>query len=254
MRFPVVILFVLLVAGCTTVTGGFSILKPGTWFQGRAAAAVVKEENKQATQEDKAVDAAQTEVMKTGLALKTAPASRPVEVATRTNANAAALLNQRKPVSAATMAEINEVVTGLLSESAEARNAAESKQTAAEGQLRELSRDLEATRAKLIELHAKRDKEAAENLALANELRNQVFLKWAGFTCSALMAAAAFAYRMNLGNLQTGVANGLAHLQHKYGSTDEDVAAVKTEIDTLTGKGQQKAIFGLVTTALYSKS
>lgn len=240
-------------AGCTTGTG-FSILKPGTWFQGRAAAAVVKEEKKQTTLEDSAVDQAQREVEKTGLALKSAPASRAVEVATRTNENAAALLNQRKPLSADSLAELRGTVEGLLSDLADVRKAAESQQTAAEGAQRALSRDLETTRTALKALASKRDEEAAKNLQLANELRNQVFMKWAGVTCSAVFALAAFAYRMNLGNLQTGVANGLAHLQHKYGTTDEDVATVKHEIDTVTGGGQQKAIFGLVTSALRAKS
>ena len=46
---------------------------------------------------------------------------------------------------------------------------------------------------------------------------------------------------------------GLAKLQAKYGTSDEDVRELKHSLDTVTGAGQQKALFSIVAKNLASK-
>ncbi|AHF91613.1 hypothetical protein OPIT5_16735 [Opitutaceae bacterium TAV5] len=236
-------------AGC--VSGHQSSLwKPWTWGQGAAAARLEKAESKQATEEAALVDAAQVETVKTQAALLRAEDSRPVEVARRTNDNAVSLLNQRKPISAAAQAEAMDIVRGLLSEETAKREAAEQRQLAAESDNLKLSRDLEATRKALGELSAEAKAEAAKNLELANELRRRTWYAWAGGIVSAVLTVAAIAYRLNLGRLQTGVGNALASLQSRYGTSDEDVKAIRAEIDAMAGLATQKGIAGALGKAL----
>ncbi|EIQ00744.1 hypothetical protein OpiT1DRAFT_05299 [Opitutaceae bacterium TAV1] len=231
----------LALAGC--VSGHQSSLwKPWTWGQGTAAAKVEKAEAAQSTQEAALVDAAQVETVKTQAALLRAEDSRPVEVARRTNDNAVSLLNQRKPLSASAHAEAMDIVRGLLSEETAKREAAEQRQSAMESQNLKLSRELEDTRRALGELAGQAKAEARRNLELANELRRQTWVKWGSVAWAVIATGLAVAWKLNLGGLQSGVANGLAVLQKRYGASDADVKDVKSEIDALIGVASQRSI------------
>jgi len=221
--------------GCSS-TGGFNPLR--SWF-GRKAAAEQKAEVKAGVLEDKTVDAAQVEVVKTGIALEAAPPSRPVEVAKRTNDNAEALLNQRKPLNAATLAEVKTTVAGLLSVETAKREAAEKAQLATEKQNQTLSQELEQTRADLKELAKARAVEAANNLELANQLRWANIVKYAGIAASTLLSLAVIAYRLNIGRLQTGAAEVLAKLQASH---PEAATTARSALDAILHTGEQRGV------------
>lgn len=235
-----------LLAGCATATGTRRSWNPLDWIFGRKAAAVATTEAKATTTETALVHAAQIEVVKTGEALAAAreenPESRPVAVAQRTNANAAALLNQREPLALAEQQSALDTVRGLLSQETARREAAERAQQEAEGSARKLSTELGELRARLEALKGEQAQEAATNLHLANELRAATIWKWTSTVGAAALGLLALAYRLNLGNLQTGVGEALGHFQKKYGTSDEDLKEMKAAIDALVNKGQQTAI------------
>ena len=242
------LVFCFLLAGCVSQPG-WSLLRPGTWFQGRAAAAVVENQTQETKVADTAVTAAHEEIFKTTLALADAPASLQVEVARRTAGNAVAILNQREPLSAAKVFDAQTVVKGLLARV----TTAEAAQQKAEGNISALAEQLESIRTQAKKLADARDAEAAKNLELANELRNERFLKYGGMALSGILGLAAFAYRANLFSLQGGVANGLAALHAKLGAGDTSTAAIDTlqhEIDALTTPAHQSKIASMVEAAI----
>lgn len=230
------------ISGCATSnTGPQSFL--GRIF-GRKAIAADKENAKVDRQEDQTVTAAQLEVVKTRFALASAPQSRPVEVATRTNENAFSLLNQRSPLTVGQMGEAQELVRGLLSEEAAKREAAEKKQAEAEKSIAKLSEELASTREHAKKLTKERDAEAARNLELANELRMERLQKWAGVGLSALLTLATIAYRLNVGRLQEGAAEAIVRLRKQHGDAVADTAI--GGIDWATDKGSQSQIAKMV--------
>lgn len=236
------ILLPLLLAGCAT-QGGFV---NGLWSKmfGRKAEAVAKTEVKADKLEDKEVTAAHVEVVKTGILLDAAkaenPESRPVAMAARTNQNAGELLNHRDPLSVATVDEAVAVARGLISSESDARAKAERAQATAEGANRQLSEELTKTRNDLKKLSAERDEEARNNLALANELRTERVVKWAGMAGSALLGLAAIAYRLNIGRFQDAAATVLSNIQAKHGA--EAAATARTAFDTILHTGEQKGV------------
>ncbi len=228
-----------LLTGCASKPSGGLL----GWVFGRKAAAVQKAEYKVTTLEDELVDGAQVEVVKTGFLLQAAAPSRPVDLAKRTNANAAALLNQRKPLNAATLAEITELTQGLLSEETARREAAEAAQRIAEGRNGELSQELEAMRDKLKALGAERDTEAANNLAMANKLRWSNIVAYSGVALSTMLGLAAFAYKANLGNFRGATAELLGTLRKKDPATAE---VATTVFDAALSKGEQNKVAQLL--------
>lgn len=252
-----VLLFcLLLLGGCTSAAGTRRSYNPLDWIFGRRAAAAATTEAKQAATGEAMVHAAQLEVAKTGAALAAArtehPESRPVEVAERTNANAAALLNQRSPLSLAEMQQALDTARGLLSAEASARESAERAQAAAETSAAKLSTELGELRARLQAMKADLAAEAETNLRLANRLRAATLWKWASTAGAVLLGALALAYRYNLGNLQVGVGQALGAFQKKYGTSDEDLTAMQHSIDALVSQAQQRAISAVATAALKS--
>jgi ElaB/YqjD/DUF883 family membrane-anchored ribosome-binding protein len=212
-----------------------------TWAFGRKAAKEVKLEGKAATLEDAQVDAAQVEVVKTGLALAAAPASRPVEVAKRTNSNAAALLNQRKPLNAATLADIQATVAGLLSEEVAKREAAERAQSETEKRNQGMAQELEDLRTELKGIKADRIAEAANNLAVANQLRAANIWKWTSTAASVIFAVGMLAYRANAFGLATRVAGGLVDIERQHGAGTADLA--RGALDSALDMGDKNKIF-----------
>lgn len=234
--------------GCQMTPMGQKLVNaanPWNWFAGDDAKKEQKAEAKKGSQENDIVTSAQTEFTKTGKALESAamenPESVSIKVAQRTNFNGLSLLNQRQPLPASKMQEALDVAAGLLKQDLKA----EAAQAKAEGENKKLSEALEKTNKELGELRIKSQQEAAHNLELAKELNNERLMKWGGIALSTLLGAAALAYRLNLGNLQTGVGNALGVLQKKYGGSDEDLVSMKHEIDTLIGAAQQKSIFNV---------
>ena len=240
------VLTIALLAGCVNAANTTRSWNPLDWLFGRKAAAVATTEAKQTTTETALVHAAQLEVVKTGEALAVAneenPESRPVAVARRTNANAAALLNQREPLALAEQQAALDTVRGLLSQETTRRESAERAQQEAEGSARKLSAELGELRTRLEALRGEQAQEAADNLLLANKLRAATIWKWTSTVGAAALGLLALAYRLNLGNLQTGVGEALGHFQKKYGTGDEDLKTMKAAIDALVNKGQQTAI------------
>lgn len=242
MRRAVIIFPLLLLPGCAT-QGNFV---NGLWSKmfGRKAEAVAKTEVKADKLEDREVTAAHVEVVKTGTLLAAAatehPDSRPVAMASRTNQNAADLLNHRDPLSVATIDGAVSIARGLLSAETAARAHAESAQATAEGTNRQLSEQLSQTRVELKKLSAERDAEARNNLSLANQLRTERFYKYACAAASTILGLAAIAYRLNIGRFQGAAASVLDRIKAQHGDAAADTA--RTALDTVLHTGEQRGV------------
>ncbi len=206
-----------LTGGCSTPGNPASGIL-GKLF-GRKAAAVEKNDAKIATTEDSIVTDAQFEVAKTKFALAVAPASQPVEVATRTNNNAFSLLNQRSPLTLGQMQEAEETVKGLLSAEVVKREAAEAKQRASEKGYAEVSKDLAVLKVKAVSLAAAAKQEAETNMRLANDLRWTKIVAGSAIALNVGLGLLAFAYKANIGRLQEGAADVFKFLHDKDAGT-----------------------------------
>lgn len=232
----------LFLSGCVSTTP-WSIAKPGTWpifshakAQNAAAAAGAKG----VAQEDLVVTAAHIELVKTDSFLAAFAAKNPtnleIGLAQRTSTNALALLNQRRPLPAVTMAETLKVSRELLA----GTDLGEKAQQKAEAGNSKLSKDLEATREKIKALEADAKEAAVKNAALADELTNERFMKWAGVGLSTILGIAAFAYRLNLGNFQAGTVDMLAKLRANHG--DAAAGAATSALDAALSRAQQQSV------------
>lgn len=232
-----------LVAGCATVSGPQGIL--GRIF-GRKASAAAKAEAKATELENGVVTFAHAEVFKTSLALSAAPQSLPVDIARRTNTNALELLNQREPLAAQVAADAREIVEGLLAQKAEA----EVKQKAAEATSLGMAQKLQTIRKEALRLAKQAEAEAQRNLELANQLRWANIIKWSGIAASTIFGLLAIAYRLNIGRLQSGVANVIATVQQKHGQAAGEAARGAADAILHTGeqKGVARAFFALTKT------
>lgn len=228
-----------LMGGCASPS--WSPLK---WVFGRQAATVEKQEKKEAAGEDKAVTAAQVEVVKTSEALKLAPTSPAVEVARRTNGNALNLLNQRQPLNILAQSEAISIVAGLLSDEAKKRESAEFAQQKAEGKNAALSIELEQVRNALEDSRKAAKAEAANNLALANELRTERLIKWGAAALSFLTGVAAIWFKLSGGRATAALAEAIGSVEARHGPTAAAVA--KTAADAVLNSGEQQKIFKMV--------
>ena len=240
MKAAAIIFICLLLTGCAS-NDLLTKLNPLNWGKGRAAKAETKAEVTREVIEDKAVKAAQVEVVKTGVLLAAArienPASIPTEAAERTNTNAADLLNQREPLDAATRADAVAVAKGLATRAAQA----EAALAEAEASNRGMALELDAVRVELRTLKAKADKEAADSLAMAKELNNERLMKYGSMGLNAALGLLAIAYRMNIGRLQTGAGEVLARLQANHG--DAVASTARSTLDAVLHTGEQKGVF-----------
>lgn len=234
-----------LLTGCQSGRALLTKANPLNWGSGRAAQNEEKAEKKADSLENQLVQKAQVEVVKTGAAIAAAkvehPDSRPIEVAERTNANAAALLNQREPLDVATAQAALETIKGLLSSETAAREKAEAAQARAEASSREIGTALESTRRALAALKAKADAEAAKNLEMANELNNLRLQRYGLAGLSAAVGILTIMYRLNIGRLQTGAGELLARLQAKHG--DEVAVTARGALDAVLHTGEQKGVY-----------
>lgn len=255
---------VLIVAfsGCASAPRdtGVRVWNPLTWFSRAEASASDRAEAKldaARTAEDAGRDevlrAAQRAAHEAALALLSAPPSRPVEVASEAADHAAANLDQALgALPADTRAAIRRQIEALLSDNETLRAEGERLRVTQREKDAATSRDLaEATRktatAEAVSEAARRDLRDAfdrEN-ALANELRNERFQKWAAAALSLAASLAALAYRANAFGLADGIARGLADLRKKQPGVAElatsalDVGLNRAEQTTISRLAQR---------------
>lgn len=245
------IVLLLALTGCAVAprSGGLIGNALGKLF-GRHAAAEAKAIEQAAEIEQDVVTAAQVEAVKTQAALQAArvehPESRPVEVAQRTNEQAVQLLGQRATLTLEQHREALAIVEGLLSSQQAAREAAEARQAATEGDNAQLADQLAALRAEATALARKRAEEAARNLELANQLRIATVWKWAATGGTALLGVVAIAYRLNLGRFQSGAAEAIAALRARHG--DAVAGTARGALDAILHRGDQTQVARLVAT------
>jgi len=201
-------------AGCSTTGSTARWYAPATWFSAAPAQAVDKAEARQDAARDAAIKAAQKLTHETAEALAVAPESRPVEVATESNAAAVALLDQAAgPLTATQLAQIRKQVTGLISENAALRAEAEKARDRARAADSALSDRLAQADAQVRTMEGKLREAWNKENALANELRSQRALAWIAGAI-ALLAAAGWLYvKIALGGLPGAMASGLAVLR-----------------------------------------
>jgi hypothetical protein len=196
------LVLVLLLSGCSTSTTGARWYAPASWFSAREANASDRADAKQDKARASAIHAAQRATHETAEALAAAPASRPVEVATESNASAVALLDQAAgPLTAAELAAVRKQVAGLLSDNAKLRAEAERARDKTRADDAALSERLAKADAAVLAAGAKLREAFDRENALANELRGQRALAWI-LGGVALVAAAAWGYvQITLGGM-----------------------------------------------------
>ena len=240
---PLLLAAVLLLGGGCTTTGKHW-WSPATWLSSRPAEQAARAESKLDAAQDNAVRVARAEVSKAGIALASAPESRPVEVSRRTIANAQALLDQvAGPLTADEAADIRRIVADLLSDHAATRSAAEARQAAAEGRLAELSRQLSGAGAALDAANTKLAAAFARENALADELRNERARRWwiiGGGALLLLVVSAGWIYvQVISGGLPRALGSVLKGLDEK---APEQANAIRDLLDPVLNRIEQAAI------------
>ena len=240
---PLLLAAVLLLGGGCTTTGKHW-WSPATWLSSRPAEQAARAESKLDAAQDNAVRVARAEVSKAGIALASAPESRPVEVSRRTIANAQALLDQvAGPLTADEAADIRRIVADLLSDHAATRSAAEARQAAAEGRLAELSRQLSGAGAALDAANTKLAAAFARENALADELRNERARRWwiiGGGALLLLVVSAGWIYvQVISGGLPRALGSVLKGLDEK---APEQANAIRALLDPVLNRIEQAAI------------
>ena len=232
----------MLLAGCGTT--GKHWWSPGTWGSSRPAEQAARAETKLDAAQDKAVRVARAEVSKAGIALASAPESRPVEVSRRTIANAQALLDQvAGPLTAEEAADIRRIVADLLSDHAATRSAAEARQAAAEGRLSELSQKVAAAGAALDAANTKLAAAFARENALADQLRNERARRWwmiGGGSLLILICAAGWLWlQISSGGIPRALGSMLKGLDEK---APDQANAIRDLLDPVLNRLEQAAI------------
>jgi hypothetical protein len=236
----------LLAAGCSSTGGGTGRhwYNPATWLSGsegrQAAATVVKLD----TAKDGAVEAAQRSAHETQEALAVAAVSRAVEVATASNDNTVALLDQvAGPMTAKEAAAIKEKVRLLTSELAAERAKGEALRATDQAKDDKISALID----KLVEAKAVNDSQLAaafvrEN-SLANELRNERWWSWFWRITIGLVAIVGFAgfiyVRLTLGGLPTALSKTLSGLR---AADPQSASAFTSLLDVNTTPAEQTLI------------
>lgn len=253
---PALALLCLLLTGCASAPRdtGVRVWNPLTWFSRAEANAADRAETKltearadrTAARED-VLRSAQRAAHEASIALLSAPASRPVEVAGEAANHAAANLDHALgALSAETLAAIRKQVDALVSDNAALR--AEGERLRSEQRTRDYDHAAalaaaakRAAGAEAVAEAARRDLRQAydrEN-ALANELRQQKWISGLATAASIAATIAAFAYRANAFGLADGVARGLADLRRKQ----PGLAAITTQaLDTGLNRAEQTTI------------
>lgn len=179
----------LLLTGCATGTGT-KWYAPATWFSHRPADAVDTARKDKTNAEQEAIKAAQRYSHQTAEALASAPDSRPVAVAKKSNNASLRLLDQvAGPLTTKEETQIADLVAGLLSENAEIRAKAERESEKQTKKLNEVSGELSSAQAAVAKAEGKLREAFERENALANELRSQRALFWIACGVAVLVAA-----------------------------------------------------------------
>lgn len=230
---------VLLLSGCASSTGA-KWYAPATWFSHAPADKVDRAQDKEEVARHAVVKAAQRSAHSTAAALASAPASRPVAVASDSAALTVALLDQAAgPMQAEDLAKLRVTVAGLLSENAEIRAKAEAQRAADEQSIGEVSAALAKAEAASEAAAAKLRTAYERENALANELRTQRALLWIAGGVAVLLAAGWLYARFALGGIPNAVGRGLAALRAR----NPAAGMAATEIfDQLLNRHEQRRI------------
>lgn len=233
------ILLILLLAGCASGSG-VKLWNPSTWFSHAPADKVDSTNAKEEAARHEAVKAAQRSAHQTGLALASAPPSRPVAVATDFNATTTALLDQAEgALEAGELARIKKTITGLLSENAAIREEAERQSRSDQQNIASISSKLSKAEA-ASDAAGKKLREAydREN-RLANEYRNLRFMFWGSCGMAVLLGVGWLYVRFALGGIPSAVGKGLSVLRAKNPTVADEVTAV---LDGFLNRHEQDAI------------
>lgn len=242
---PVVFaLLFLFLSGCVSTSATQRWYNPATWFTDSHARKVEKLGIAEGKLQRDQIRHAALESYKTKAALSSSsfPPEKKIAVGARFAGNTFSLLNQVAPLGFAEIAEAEGTVAGLLTDLEEAKHS----QAALEERYSRVGEQLAEVRVELAEQEGRARQEAAENAALANELKTERLIKYGSFIGNVLLLAGVFIYRNNLFGLTTGLANGLAKMQRKFGAEDEDVLALKSEIDSAISPSLQNKILNKV--------
>ena len=166
----------LMLTGCVAATSAKVWWNPLTWGKDRAAS-VERVAAKQDANDTALVKQAQVENAKTIEALKEAPASRPVEVASRTAENAQTLLDRAVgSITVQDLTDLRQTVANLLSENAGLRATGEKQQAKAEATAARLTAENEDLKAQQAESVKKLQAGYERERQLANTVRNFWFI------------------------------------------------------------------------------
>lgn len=230
---------VLPLSGCATGSSA-KWYAPATWFSAAPAAKLDRAISTEETARHAVIRSAQKSAHTTAAALASAPASRPVALATETNTATVALLDQAAgPMQADELSRLRATVAGLLSDNADLRARAEAQRAADARSIGEVSAALAkaeaASEAAASKLRIAFDRENA----LANELRGQRALLWIAGGVALLLAAGWLYARFALGGIPGAVGRGMAALRAR----NPAAAMAATEVfDSLLNRDEQRRI------------
>lgn len=216
------ICLLLILGGCASGGSGAKWYAPATWFS-HSAANRVDSANREV---DKATLAVIKEAQKgsheTALALAQAPDSRPVQIATGTNAEVVTLLDQAVgSLDAKTIEKLRTTITGLLSENVKVREEAEKQRKKEQETIVDVSTRLSKANERSDKAEAGLRAAFERENALANELRSQRALMWIAIGI-ALLAAAGWTYvKVVLGGMPNAIGLAMKDIKIKH----PDVAA-----------------------------
>jgi hypothetical protein len=232
---------VVLFSGCASTTNtGAKWYAPATWFSHRPADTVDAANAKEDRARIAVIKSAQRATHETALALASAPPSRPVEVATSTNADAVVLLDQAAgPLTAAEAAQLRATVAGLLSDNSKLREAAEATRLKEQRSVAEVSAALATAESKSEAAEARLRAAFDRENALANELRGQRALVWIAGGVAVLLAAGWLYAQIALGGIPAAAGRALGQLRATNPAAAE---AITPLLDTYLNRHEQARI------------
>jgi hypothetical protein len=199
-------------SGCST-TGGSG---PFGWWAARGERAVTKAEGKVSATEGDLLRRAQERVQEAVIALLTAPASRPVEVASEAAGQASALLAEvNGPLTVAQLASVRAQVEALLSDNEALRAEGERLRAAQRAADESASAQLTALRGELAASEARARSIAAHNAVLAGRYTKALWASGGLAVLTALGWAAGLYLKLATGNATAATGELLALIDRK---------------------------------------
>lgn len=229
-----------MMAGCASGTGA-KWYAPATWFSHVPADALDRAERKEDNARAAVIKSAQKSSHETAVALAQAPASRPVEVASETNATTVSLLDQAAgPLTAEEVTKIRVTIPRLLSENAEVRVQAEKQRARDLANISEISDALAKAEVKSLAADEKLREAFDRENALANQLRSQRAFLWILGGLAAVLGIGWVYVKIVLGGVPKAIGGALGELRLK----NPDAAEILTKtFDTYLNRNEQNLIF-----------